>query len=225
MNVEQRLTTALRRGDTYEPSPDLWARVVHSIEEDQAHRQRVRWTAAALALSLVAIVVCGVLGLEEGPTGWRIEWRVLEALETIGLVGLVASMGPAVRRFGRGYNADMFRSNGPMGSALLRVLDVAFYLVFAGYILLSVDLDAPLPSVALADQLGDASIRIGGLLLAMGMLHAITFMFIPVLALIHNSTRTDTALPRWVTILVIIVGGAVAVPVLPILIGLLAGAG
>ncbi|MGI9612384.1 MAG: hypothetical protein ACR2QO_05720, partial [Acidimicrobiales bacterium] len=64
----------------------------------------------------------------------------------------------------------------------------------------------------------------GGLLLAMGMLHAITFMFIPLLALIHNSTRTNTALPRWVTIFLIVVCGAIAVPLLPMLLGLLAGA-
>jgi hypothetical protein len=224
MNVEQRLITALRRGDAHEPSPDLWARVVHSIEEDRAHRQRVRWTAVAIALSLAGLVVCAVLGLEEGPIGRRIDWRVLEGLETIGLVGLVLSLGPAVRRFGRGYCADMFRSNGQMATALLLVLDVAFYLVFAGYILLSVDFDAPLPSVVLADQLGAASIRVGGLLLAMGVLHTITFMFTPLLALIQNSTQTNTALPRWVTILLIVVGGAVAIPVLPMLIGLLAGA-
>ncbi|MDH3684177.1 MAG: hypothetical protein OEV40_30015 [Acidimicrobiia bacterium] len=224
MNVEQRLTTALRRTDNYEPSPDLWARVVHSIEEDRAHRQRVRWTAVAIALSLAGLVVCAVLGLEQGPTGRRIDWRVLEGLETIGLVGLVVGLGPAVRRFGRGYCADMFRSSRPMGAALLLVLDVAFYLVFAGYILLSVDLDTPLRSVLLADQLGATSIRVGGLLLAMGLLHAITFMFIPLLALIHNSTRTDTALPRWVTILLIVVAVPVAVAVLPILLGLLAGA-
>ncbi|MGI9616385.1 MAG: hypothetical protein ACR2QO_25945, partial [Acidimicrobiales bacterium] len=189
MNVEQRLTTALRRTDDYEPSPDLWARVVHSIEEDRAHRHRARLTVLAIALSLSGLVVCALLGLEEGPIGRRVDWRVLEALETIGLVGLLASLGPAVRRFGRGYSSDMFRSSGQMGDALLLVLDVAFYLVFAGYILLTVNLDSSLPSAVLADQLGATSIRVGGLLLAMGMLHAITFMFIPLLALIHNSTR------------------------------------
>lgn len=225
MNVEQRLTTALRRTDTYEPSPDLWARVVHSIEEDRAHRQRARWTALAIALFLAGLVVLALLGLEEGPIGRRVDWRILEGLETIGLVGQVLGLGPAVRRFGRGYTADMFRSSAPMGTALLLVLDVAFYLVFAGYILLSVDLDAPLRSVVLADQLEATAIRVGGLLLAMGVLHAITFITIPLLALIHNSTRTDTPLPRWVSVLLIAASGAIAVLAVPVLIALLAGAG
>lgn len=225
MSVEQRLTSALRRGDDYEPSPDLWARVVHSIEEDRNHRRRVRRTGLAVALSLAGLVACAYLGLEDGPFGRRIDWRVLEALETVGLVGLVLGFGPAVRRFGRGYCTDMFRSRPSTGEALLLVLDVAFYLVFAGYILLSADFETAIRTVVLADQLGAIAIRVGGLLLAMGALHAVTFTFIPLVALIHNSTLTGTALPRWITVLLVVVGAVVGLQVLPLLIAVIAGSG
>ena len=40
--VEQRLIDALRSTERVDPSPDLWSRVVHSIDEDRAHRRRVR---------------------------------------------------------------------------------------------------------------------------------------------------------------------------------------
>jgi len=224
MNVEQRLVTALRRTDTYEPSPDLWSRVVHSIEEDRAHRRRVVRTAMMIVATLAALVLLGVLALEDGPTGQRLNHVTLELLETVGLVGLVLGLGPAVRRFGRGYCDDMFRSSSGFGASLLRVLDAAFYLVFTGYILLSVDFGAPSTIVVLADQSAETAVRVGGLLLAMGLLHAITFMFIPVLALVHNSTQAGKPLPRWVTFLLVIVGSALALQLLPALVALLAGA-
>ena len=224
MNVEQRLVTALRRTDTYEPSPDLWSRVVHSIEEDRAHRRRVVRTAIMIGATLAALVLLGVLSLENGPTGQRLNHVTLELLETVGLVGLVLGLGPAVRRFGRGYCDDMFRSSSGFGASLLRVLDAAFYLVFTGYILLSVDFDAPERTVVLANQLVETTARVGGLLLAMGLLHAMTFMFIPVLALVHNSTQTGRPLPRWVTFLLVIVGAAIALQLLPSIVSLLAGA-
>lgn len=223
MNVEQRLATALRRADTYEPSPDLWSRVAHSIEEDRAHRRRVVRTAVLIAATLAGLVLCGVVALEDGPSGLRVDHVTLELLETVGLIGLILGLGPAVRRFGRGYCDDMFRSSSGFAASLLRVLDAAFYLVFTGYILLSVDFEAPLRTVVLADQLAETTARVGGLLLAMGLLHAVTFMFIPVLALVHNSTRAGRPLPRWVTFLLVIAGAVIGLQLLPSLVALLAG--
>lgn len=60
---------------------------------------------------------------------------------------------------GRGYCTDMFQSDPAFAPAMLRVLDIAF-----------------------------ACARSGGLLLIMGLLLAVTFMFVPLLALLHNST-------------------------------------
>jgi hypothetical protein len=50
MTVEERLTDAFRAADQYQPSPDLFAKVTRSIEEDASHRRRVR----SMAISVVA---------------------------------------------------------------------------------------------------------------------------------------------------------------------------
>ena len=51
MNIEQRLLHAFEQADLVEPSPDLWSRVVHSIEEDRLHRKRLLRTAAGVGAS------------------------------------------------------------------------------------------------------------------------------------------------------------------------------
>ncbi|MEE8489776.1 MAG: hypothetical protein V3S43_05520, partial [Acidimicrobiia bacterium] len=57
MTVEERLTAAFRAADQYQPSPDLFAKVTRSIEEDASHRRRVRRLVGTLiaAFGLVAI--------------------------------------------------------------------------------------------------------------------------------------------------------------------------
>ena len=210
-NVEQRLEDASAHADRLEPSPDLWSRVVHSIEEDRVHRRRLLHTAIAAVAALAALVVVAILALIDGPSGTYVRWQVMEVLETIALVVLIIALGPAIGRFGRGYASDLFTTSRSTGRAMLRLLDLAYFLIFGGYILLTVELLAPHDESLLvsSDQLSDASIRIAGLLVTMGMLHAITLVALPLLALIVNSTRTGSRVPRWIWLL-LIVGGFVA---------------
>jgi hypothetical protein len=100
------------------------------------------------------------------------------------------------------------------------LLDVAYYLVFAGYILLSTQFDFAdtLTANVLAEQLADAAVRLGGLLLLMGILHATTLVALPLVALVDNSTRLSRKIPRWITIFAILL----ALQVLPILPPLIA---
>jgi hypothetical protein len=102
---------------------------------------------------------------------------------------------------------------------MMRLLDLAYYLVFAGFVLGTVEFLDPLEAsrLTLGEQLEDAAIRIGGLLLTMGVLHAITLIALPLTALIVNSTRTGPKVPRWVWIIIII--GAWQLSGLPFLIG------
>jgi hypothetical protein len=210
-NAEQRLADAFARTDRIEPSPDLWSRVVHSIEEDRLHRGRLLRTAIAAGAVLAALVVVALLALTDGPAGSHVRWQVMEVLETIALVVLIIALGPAIGRFGRGYASDLFTTSSGTGRAMLRLLDLAYFLIFGGYILLTVKFLAPRdePLLVWSEQLGDASIRIAGLLLTMGMLHAITLVALPLLALIVNSTRTGSRVPRWIWLL-LIVGGILA---------------
>jgi hypothetical protein len=239
MNVEQRLVDALRTADQVEPSPDLWTRIVHSIEEDQAHRRRVIISTAAAIGTLGALFFVGLLGLTDGPLGRFVRLPVMELIETIALVALVAVLGPAIRRFGRGYAVDLWPVTPATATALLRLLDVAYVLVFGGFILMTVDfdIDAAASSVPALDcvraavechtvqaQIEDALIRVGGLVLIMGLLHAVTIMALPVVALVSNSTRVGRALPRWLIVLLVLASVPILLQTFLALIGLLAGA-
>lgn len=206
MSVEERLVHALGRTDEVEPSPDLWTRVVHSIDEDRLHRRRVQRTILGTAMVAVALVGAGALALVDGRFGTVVRWQVMEVLETIALAFLIVALGPGIRRFGRGYAGDLFTSNRSTADGMLRLLDVAYYLVFAGYVVATTELLSPMEvaRLTLGDQLDDAGWRIGLLLMAMGVLHAVTLAAMPVLALIVNSTRAGRAVPRWIWVLLVI---------------------
>jgi hypothetical protein len=217
MNVEQRLMQAFDAADRVEPSADLWSRVVHSIEEDREHRRRVVRTATTAVAALAALVAAGALAIQINPdTSERFVHRpTMELLETIGLLALLLTLGPAIRRFGRGYANDLWPTGSVTPVALLRLMDVALYLVGIGYILLSAEFE--FATVSTSDQLGDqlagASIRMGGLLLALGVLHAHTLFALPMIALIDNSTRMARRLPRWLILLL----GATMLSIVPVI--------
>lgn len=205
--LEQRLMSALHAADAVEPSPDLWSRVVHSIDEDRRHRHRVIAVCAGSLTVLALSVIAVLLSLQHArfsTLGYRVGWWQLEVVETAVLLTLIAGLAPAIRRFGRGYADDLFPPGDTTGDRLVALLDVAYFLVFGGYVLVSVEF-APTHSYLVWDlgsQLGSSLSRIGGLLLVMGLLHAVTFMALPVLALVANSTRTGHRLPGWVVWLV-----------------------
>jgi hypothetical protein len=58
----------------------------------------------------------------------------------------------------------------------------------------------------------------------MGILHAVTIIVLPVVALISNSTRVGRPLPRWLVVILVIATVPIALQTLLALIGLLAGA-
>lgn len=220
MNVEQRLVDALRTADQVEPSTDLWSRVVHSIEEDQAHRRRVRASAGITIVTVAVLVGVGVLGLTDGPDGRYVRLPVLHVVQAVVLVVLVAVLGPAIQRFGRGYATDLWPSTPATATALVRLLDVAYVLVFAGYILLTGAFDLETSALVvrdcaladvdcpnyLPDQMRYTAFRIGGLVLVMGLLHAVTIVVLPLVALVSNSTRLGRPLPKWLVVLMVLIG-------------------
>jgi hypothetical protein len=206
VSVEERLVNALRATDRVEPSPDLWSRVLHSIEEDRIHRRRVI-TSFAISIAVVAgLVVVGLLNVIDTPSGRQVRIPAMELIETIALIALVAVLGPAIRRFGRGYAHDLWRTTPDMPNALLRLLDVAYLLVFGGYILLTTYFDFGRSTIAIGEQVEDLFRRVGGLVLTMGLLHAATIMALPLIALVSNSTRVGRKLPRWAVAILVLVG-------------------
>jgi hypothetical protein len=63
----------------------------------------------------------------------------------------------------------------------------------------------------IGEQLAGAAARLGGLLLALGLLHAATFVALPLVALKDAATRVGKRLPLWVILLLVLTGAAALV--------------
>ncbi len=223
MNVERRLLDALRSIDDVEPSDDLFARVVHSIDEDRLHRRRVLWSTAALTLTTAGVTLAMGLSMTDGPGGRHVRWQSMEMIGTFVLVVVVVVLGPAIRRFGRNYVVDLWPAGAETPAALLRLLDLAYALVLTGFILMTARLvEPPLGEQTLADQLDRLATRVGGVLVIIGVLHAVTIASLPLVALVANSTRSGRSLPRWVVALLALLGVGIAFLLVNLITGLLA---
>jgi hypothetical protein len=188
VNLEQQLRAALARADEYPASPDLFARVTRTLEDDVRHRARVRRTVGgALAFFAGAGTFLAALSTTDGGRllipGWAFEVVVTAALTAVAVV-----LGPTLRRFGQAYLADVLgRELAPRFASLL---DLAYGLLCAGYVLVTASLDATIASTPVDPaQLSRAALRAGGLALSLGVTHAVTIAVLPALGLLLRSTR------------------------------------
>ena len=46
------------------------------------------------------------------------------------LITIVLVLGPLIKRYGKGYAADVFRANPRTGKSYLVLMDIAYYLIF-----------------------------------------------------------------------------------------------
>ena len=247
MTVEERLTAAFHVADQYQPSPDLFAKVTKSIEEDAAHRRRIRRIAISVVAALGFISVYLFLAIDRVDGALEMPFWTLEVLVTGVMVALVLVLGPAIRRFGTAFESDVFHSNPATGRSFLTLMDVAYYLIFGAYTFMTLQYSPPadVPGAEnLVGWLKWESLRASGLLMLMGVLHSVTLLVLPVIGLVFsaNTRRArrgllgDAAPPadprndrldRWITIVVwILVGlglldllGAVVLPLIAGLAG------
>jgi hypothetical protein len=190
-SLENRLHEALvGEAGSRPPSPDLFARVAESIEDDRARRRRLRiviagWLVAAAALGGFALWV----SLKEG--GMSMPWWVLEIATNVVLIGIAMWLGPFIKRFGRAYAADVFHDNPLTGKSYIVLTDVVYYLLFTAYILFTVRLEPQLKwfGDANAEQLKESLMRIGGILLIIGVLHGINIVLMPMLGRLFSLNR------------------------------------
>jgi hypothetical protein len=192
--LEDRLHEALTGDDPgREVSPDLFARVVGSIEDDRRRRRRLHRTAigwgAGLALATATVITMQREGLS-------MPWWVLEIATTLGLVAIALWLGPFIKRFGRAYAADVFHDNPLTGKSYIVLTDVVYYLIFAAYIMFTVRFepdnswsDTNLVTTATAGQLKFEVERIGGILLIIGVLHGLNIVLMPVLGRLFSLNR------------------------------------
>ncbi len=190
--VEQRLRDALAdEAAALDESDDLFARVALSIDDDRRLRSQRRRRIAVIAC-LVGALVAIVLGTTELTKGELVmDWWVLEILWFVGMVGLALWLGPFIRRFGKSYAADVFRANPRTGKSFIVLMDVAYYLIFFAFILFTVQFepDSDWGQTVSAAQLQACTVRLGGILLIVGVLHGLNVLMLPIIGRILTLNR------------------------------------
>ena len=119
------------------------------------------------------------------------DWWILEALWFAGMVVLALWLGPFIRRFGKSYAADVFRMNPRTGKSFIVLMDVAYYLIFLAYILFTVHFepDGGWAATVAAQQLRATAVRLGGILLIIGILHGANVLALPFIGRILTLNR------------------------------------
>lgn len=119
------------------------------------------------------------------------EWWILELITVAVMVAVVAVLGPLIKRFGKPYAADVFRVNPRTGKSYLVLMDFAYYMIFGAYVLFVIkwEPDAGWEQTVNADQLQGSVVRVGGLLLLMGLLHGLNVLTLPILGRVFTLNR------------------------------------
>ncbi|MEO6467937.1 MAG: hypothetical protein ABIP21_02465 [Acidimicrobiia bacterium] len=190
--VEQRLREALLdEADGLDESDDLFARVALSIDDDRRLRRQRRRRLGVIGC-LIGAVVAVVLSTTERTKGEIVmDWWILELLWFSGMVFLALWLGPFIRRFGKSYAADVFRANPRTGKSFIVLMDVAYYLIFFAFILFTVHFepDRGWSQAVNAAQLRAVTVRVGGILLIVGLLHGLNVLMLPIIGRILTLNR------------------------------------
>jgi hypothetical protein len=197
--LENRIARALT-GSPATPSPDLFERVVDSIEADRRRRRHALTLVGAL-VAATAVVTAGVLVLTPRSNGvLAMPWWILELATTIVLVAIAMWLGPFIKRFGRAYAADVFHDNPLTGKSYIVLTDIVYYLIFAAFILMTANFepvwDNAFTGLVSADQVQGSVLRIGAILLVIGILHGVNIVLMPVLGRLFSLNRKLSAEQR-----------------------------
>ena len=141
---------------------------------------------------LIGAVIAVVLSTTERTKGEIVmDWWILELVWFSGMVFLALWLGPFIRRFGKSYAADVFRANPRTGKSFIVLMDVAYYLIFFAFILFTVKFepDAGWADTVNAAQLQAVTIRLGGILLIVGLLHGLNVLMLPMIGRILTLNR------------------------------------
>lgn len=103
---------------------------------------------------------------------------------------LIAGLGLTFHRAGQVFLRDAFSGNTMLVDAVARLLDIGFYLVSLGYVALTYS--TILPAIDLSWLLKIVSMKIGGLMLLLGVAHLFNLLL---LALFRQRRTTGTAHP------------------------------
>ncbi len=192
--LEDRITNALTRSPT-RPSPDLFERVIDSIDADR-RRRRTGILAAVAGVAVAAAATAAVLLLTPRTNGaLAMPWWILEVAVTLVLVAIAVWLGPFIKRFGRAYAADVFHDNPLTGKSYIVLTDIVYYLIFTAYILFGMhfapqsEWNNDVTGLVTAEQLTFSAARVGGILLVIGILHGLNIVLMPVLGRLFSLNR------------------------------------
>jgi len=191
-DLESRLHEALGDvGDHSQPSPDLFARVVGSIADDRARRRHYRRIALSWAVGVAVVVALTISLTPRDEEGLHMPWWILEIATDVVLVAVAVWLGPFIKRFGRAYAADVFHDNPLTGKSYIVLTDIVYYLIFTAYILFTIRVDAPVyyQGEVHPDLVKVELVRIGGILLIIGVLHGLNLVIMPVLGRLFSLNR------------------------------------
>jgi type III secretory pathway component EscS len=190
--VEDAVRGALTDGAAQaHESPDLFARVVQSIDEDRIRTEQRRHVAliAGSLLGAVVAVVVAVTDVREGEV--LMDWWILELITTVFLAALALWLGPFIKRFGKAYAADVFRANPRTGKSFIVLTDFAYYLIFLSYIMFTTTFELPSDwdTVVNGAQLKSEVSRVAGIILIIGLLHGFNLLALPVIGRVFTLNR------------------------------------
>ncbi|HEY5889648.1 MAG TPA: hypothetical protein VIW94_02965 [Acidimicrobiia bacterium] len=116
-------------------------------------------------------------------------WWVIELITNVVLIAIVVILGPLIKRFGRSYAGDVFRANPRTGKSYLVLMDVAYYLIFVSLILFTITFQEPFQWRDVGKQLEDEMVRVGTMLLLMGILHGLNVLSLPLIGRLLGLSR------------------------------------
>jgi hypothetical protein len=119
------------------------------------------------------------------------DWWILELITTALMVAIVLVLGPLLKRYGKSFAADVVVANPRTGKSFLILMDVAYYLIFGAFILLTVQFEPPSDwgETVNAAQLQGETVRIAGLLILMGLLHGLNVITLPIIGRLLSLNR------------------------------------
>jgi hypothetical protein len=199
VTLDQRLRSALVAGAAgLVESHDLFERVQSSIVDDRRLRDQRRRRAQVLLCVVAAIASVAAATIDRQEGDLIMDWWILELIWFAAMVATALWLGPFIRRFGKAYAADVFRANPRTGKSFIVLMDVAYYLIFFAYILFTVrfEPEADWEQTVNANQLQACTVRFGGILLIVGLLHGLNVLTLPIMGRIFTLNRRlddDTA--------------------------------
>lgn len=116
-------------------------------------------------------------------------WWIIELGTDVLLLLIVVVLGPLIKRFGRSYAGDVFRANPRTGKSYLVLMDIAYYLVFVSFILFTVTFRRRSGWGETGAVLESEVVRVGGMLLLMGILHGLNVLSLPLIGRLLGLSR------------------------------------